>query len=103
MTESVNARVSSVEEFPRATRSTLVTDELNRLLTMLQERCPQEAIVSFDFDGKLHVHIDLRSREDVAVVEALLPTLGTGLFHSLSRGSTPNRPFFRRVTALVDR
>ncbi|MCJ2178602.1 hypothetical protein [Novosphingobium album (ex Hu et al. 2023)] len=92
----------SVEYFPGAIQSTTVTDELSRILSMLQSRCPRGALISFDFDGKLHVHIDLRSREDVNVVEALLPTLGPGLFHTFSRHSTPHRPFFHRISARVE-
>lgn len=91
---------STVEPFP-AQRSTAVTDELTRILNMLREACPAEATISFDFDGQLHVHIDVRKREDITLLEATLPLLGGGLFHSLGRGATPHHPFFHRVSALV--
>ena len=93
----------SVERLPVALQSTTITDELNRILTMLREACPAMAKISFDFDGKLHVHIDVRKREDVTLIEAMLPSLGLGLFHSISRGDTPHHPFYHRVSAQVDR
>lgn len=93
----------SVEQFPRSTQTTALSDELNRMLAMLREACPEESHISFDFDGTLHLHIDVRNREDVAVIETTLPKLGLGVFHNISRGGTPHRPFFHRVTAVVDR
>src|SRR3546814_3185611 len=41
----------SVERLPDQ-RSTLLTDELNKILDMLTSACPEGAIISFDFDGK---------------------------------------------------
>lgn len=101
--EKANTSGGSVERFPGSSQRTMVTDELNRILTMLRENSPAASQISFDFDGRLHVHIDLREREDVILVEAVLPTLGAGLFHEISRGSTPHHPFFHRVSAIVDR
>jgi len=95
-----NPAVSSVESFPLQ-HSTNLTDELNRILRMLQDIAPKDATISFDFDGRLHVHIDVRKREEGVLIEALLPTLRGGLFHSLARGATPNHPFFHRISALV--
>lgn len=92
---------SSVEPFPYQ-RSTHVTDELNRILGMLRDVSPKDAVISFDFDGRLHVHIDVRRREEVTLLEAVLPTLGGGLFQGLARGSTPHHPFFHRISALVE-
>jgi hypothetical protein len=93
---------TTVQPFP-ALNSTVVTDELNRILTMLRDVTPKGAVISFDFDGQLHVHIDVRRREEVTLLEAVLPSLGGGLFHSLSRGGTPYHPFFHRLSALVAR
>ena len=81
---------------------TAVTDELNRILMLLRDVCPKGALISFDFDGRLHVHVDVRGGEQVSLVEAILPTVGHNLFHSFRRGKTPHRPFFHRVSALVD-
>ena len=91
----------NVEAFPQERQPT-VSDELSRILALLRDTCPTGSHISFDFDGRLHVHIDVKNGEAVSVVEAILPTLGPGLFHSLSRGKTPNHPFFRRVSALVE-
>lgn len=72
----------SVERLPDQ-RSTLVTDELNKILTMLKGACPESAIISFDFDGRLHVHVDVHSFEDLLKIEGVLPILGGGMFHGL--------------------
>ncbi len=95
--------MGSVERLPAASQSTVVTDELNRILAILREACPANALISFDFDGRLHVHIDVRKREDVTIIENMLPSLSLGLFHSISRGDTPHHPFYHRVSALLDR
>jgi hypothetical protein len=84
-----------------ASQPTPVTDELNRILALLRHACPPNARISFDFDERLHVHVDVRNLEEVAAVEAALPTLGQGLFSCLRRGATPNRRFLHRVSALV--
>lgn len=92
----------SVERLPDQ-RSTMVTDELNKILDMVKGACPDSAIVSFDFDGRLHVHVDLHNFEDLLKVEGMLPFLGGGMFHDLTRGETPHRPFHHRLSAIVDR
>jgi hypothetical protein len=91
---------STVEPFP-GRQATTVIDELNRIFTLLRDATPRDATISFDFDGQLHVHIDVRRREEVTLLEALLPSLGGGLFHSMTRGSTPHHPFFHRMSAVV--
>src|SRR5437764_3032533 len=103
MLDDQGAAYGRVEPFPGPSPSTAVSDELNRILTMLREACPPDSHISFDFDGRLHVHIDVHKREEVTIVEMMLPTLGLGLFHGLSRGGTPHHPFFHRVSALVAR
>lgn len=92
----------SVERLPDQ-RSTMVMDELNKILAMLKGACPERAIISFDFDGRLHVHVDVHSFEDLLKVEGILPILGGGVFHDLTRGETPHRPFHHRLSAIVDR
>src|SRR3546814_20363346 len=69
----------SVDRLPDQ-RSTLLTDELTKILDMLTIACPEGALISFDFDGKLHVPGDVNSFEDILKVEGPLPTLGGGLF-----------------------
>lgn len=92
----------SVERLPDQ-RSTTITDELNKILEMLKGACPEGATISFDFDGRLHVHIDVRSFEDILKIESILPILGGGIFHDISRGDTPHRSFHHRLSAIVDR
>jgi hypothetical protein len=55
----------------------------------------------FTFDGHLQVHIDVRKREHVLVVEMILPTLEPGLFQNISIGGTPRHPFYHRISARV--
>ena len=92
-----------VERIPPRPRALVVTDELRRLRDSLRAACPPEAIISFDFESALHVHIAVRNMEHVTMVEALLPQMGAGLFSQLQRGRSPKHPFFHRVSALVDR
>ncbi|WBX84595.1 hypothetical protein [Sphingosinicella microcystinivorans] len=92
----------SVERLPEQ-RSTVITDELNKILDMLTSACPKGAVISFDFDGRLHVHVDVHSFEDMLKVEGILPILGGGTFHDISRGDTPHRSFHHRLSAIVDR
>jgi hypothetical protein len=40
-------------------------------------------------------------REEVMLLESLMPGIGGGLLHSLVHGATPHRPFFHRLSALV--
>lgn len=103
MAESPALSGGTIEPFPGPVPSTVVTDELTKVLNLLKVACPGDAIISFDFDGRLHVHIDVHKQEDMARIEIVLPQLGPGLFFGLVRGSTPNRPFHHRLSALVAR
>lgn len=80
-----------------------VTEELTAILSMLRAVCPADAVINFDFDGKLHVHIDVRKLEDLQKVEALLPRLAGGMFQDLTRGQAVHHPFFHRLSAAVNR
>lgn len=86
-----------------APRSKVISEELGKILAILREASPKDATVSFDFDGILHAHIDVRRAEEVSQLKAILPTLGAGLFHDISVGATPHHPFFHRLTARIDR
>lgn len=96
------AQRQSVEHLPDQ-RSTVITDELNKILDMLKDACPEGAVISFDFNGRLYVHIDVHSFEDLLKVEGILPILGGGIFHDMCRGDTPHRSFHHRLNAIVDR
>ena len=97
------ASVASVERFPALPQSNSVTDELNAILSLLRQAFGEEHLISFDFDVALHVHIDVRKKEEVTLVQAILPTLGAGLFYGVALRGTPNRPFYHRISALVAR
>ena len=103
LTQQNDGLTGSVERFPATVQSRAISDELNRILAILREAAPVDAIITFDFDGKLHVHIDVRKREEVTLLEAMLPNLSLGLFHSISHGEAPHHRFFHRISAIVDR
>ncbi len=92
-----------VGRLPSQPRSTIVSEELGKLMALLREACPADAAISFLFDTMLHVRIDVRTLEQVVAVEMILPTLGAGTFHNIQRGQAPNHSFMHRVTALVER
>ena len=102
MSNILKVHPGDYRRFPAPTHPTPITDELNRIARLLRAEIPRNATISFEFIRELRVHIDLAKREDVSSVENLLPNLGAGLFHSLSRGATPRRTFFHRVSALVN-
>lgn len=102
--QDANQETSSVEAFPEAVQPSIVSDELNRLSSLLREEFPFAARVSFEFDRTLHVHIDVRRREDVSVVENRIESLGAGtLFGRADCGNTPGHPFIHRISATVAR
>lgn len=92
-----------VEQLPRPVKSTVISDELAMLLSAVETVSPRDAKVTFDYNGTLHLHIDVRNLEDVARLEVLLPTLCGNIFANLQRGSVDNHPFFHRLTASVNR
>lgn len=71
------------------------------MTSLIRGALPEAADVSFTFDGRLQVHIDVRKREDVTLVELVLPNIEPGLFEGANRGRTPGHPFHHRVTAYV--
>ena len=94
---------SNVESMLAESKSTPVSDELSKLREMVLQRCPKRDVrVTFEFDGQLRLHIDLRRYEDLAVMEAMLPLYG-GVFHDVQRGRSPHNSFAHRVTATVSR
>lgn len=94
---------SNVEQMFGSPDSRPITDELQRLTNMLVPICPKESVIRFEFDGRLHVHIDVRRFEDMTTVEALLPTACGGIFHDVQRGMVEKHSFFHRITAVVAR
>ena len=92
-----------VKQLPTPAKFTVISDELARLLGAVQAVCPRDAKVTFDYNGTLHLHIDVRNLEDVARLEVLLPTVCGNIFANFQRGSVDNHPFFHRLMASVDR
>ena len=82
-------------------RNLVVSDELGRLTHILREICPPEGVISFEYDGILHLNIDLRRLEDIARIEALLPSLCGGIFHGAQRRFTARHSFFHRISSLA--
>jgi len=103
MNKPDTAAQASVDQLPIPARSTIITDELTRLTGAVRAVSPKDANVTFDFDGALEIHIDVRNLEDIARLEVLLPTLCGHIFANCRRGSVDNHPFFHRLTASVDR
>ena len=103
MSEGEAAAMATVEQMPAPAKSTVVSDELNRIIGAVRSICPTDAVISFEYDGKLQINIDIRKLEDLARVEGMLPSLCGGIFSHLQRGIVDNRPFFHRLTAYVDR
>ena len=72
MKENSNKLGGSVEPFPEAVQSTVISDELRRILGLLQAAFPNATKVSFEFDGRLNAHIDLRHTQEISIVEERL-------------------------------
>lgn len=103
MAHALRRQSDNVEQIRGTLASTAVTDELARIMTLLRTVCPADATIGFEFAGRLQVNIDVRKREDVLLIQAVLPTIEGSLFHGLNLGNTPNRAFFHRITAEVAR
>lgn len=104
MVMSADRRLSSngnLESIFGSPDSTPVSDELRRLTGVLATVCPKDSVISFVFDRKLHVHVDLRRFEDMTTVEGLLPTICGGIFQNVRRGMAERHSFFHRLTADV--
>jgi len=95
--------ITTIADFRQSTLACPISDELGGLLKAVDDACPPSSIVSFLFDGKLRIAVDVHTFEEASLVEAILPSIGGGVFHDVSRGNTPGMSFRRRVSALVDR
>jgi hypothetical protein len=101
--ESQNSEPSNVRTLPLPAGATDLSDELSKLVGELRTHAPADAAVTLVFDGRLHIHIDVRNLDDVARLEFLLPNLCGGIFSNVRRGLVDNHPFLHRLTALVAR
>jgi hypothetical protein len=98
-----DVELSNVERIAVPPKAAPVSDELTKLTAMLREVCPGDASIGFEFDGKLHLHVQLRRFEDVTRLETALPSLCGGIFHDVRHGQVGRHSFLHRVSALVER
>jgi hypothetical protein len=94
---------AKVERISLPSKETPVSDELSKLTAILHDICPPDALVGFEFDGRLHVHIQLRRFEDVTRLEVALPSVCGGIFSDVQHGQVGRHSFLHRVSALVAR
>jgi hypothetical protein len=97
------ASLANVSEIVFTTKGLPVTDELLRLAHMVEEACPCKTQVSFSFDHGLRIAVDVRTFEEVHIVETTLPQLAGGVFQNITRSATPHHAFLKRVSAAVNR
>lgn len=83
--------------------SAIVSDELSRIRSAVQALSPGDAAIGFGYDGRLRINIDVRSLEDLARLETLLPSAFGGLLFNIQRGLVEHHPFLPRLTATVAR
>lgn len=86
-----------------ASQATPISDELGKLTAMLAQLCPPDAVIGFQYDGKLRLSIDVRRFEEMTTIEAQLPLLYGGIFQEVQRGSPGHGSFFHRLSAIVAR
>jgi hypothetical protein len=101
MSSAQSLQPTLVEELARARRRA-VTEELGGILRTVREGCPADARISFDIDGRLHLHVDVRTSDQVVNVERALAGTRSGMFHGVTRGKTPHHPSCRRLSAVID-
>ncbi|MYL98308.1 hypothetical protein GR702_11085 [Novosphingobium sp. FGD1] len=95
--------ITTVAEFRHGLAENPISDELAYLRKAVEDACPPSATVSFTFDGRLRIAVDVHTFEEASQVEAVLPSIAGGVFHDVVRGNTPGMSFRRRVSALVER
>ncbi len=97
------ANLANVSPIVRGPKSTPVSDELQALIHMVEDACPCPMQVSFTFTHELRIAIDVRTLEEVHMVETALPGLGGGIFDHITRAAIPHHAFLKRVSATVNR
>jgi hypothetical protein len=85
------------DRFPRGRA---IVPALEGLRSSIAAVCPAHAIISFRFDGKLHVDIDTRRIEEASMVELALLTVASVEFRDIRRGKAPSA-FLHRITAEI--
>jgi hypothetical protein len=87
---------------PVAATCRKVTEELNRLRAAVKSVVPTDTLISFHFDDRLRINIDVRDLTDLARAETLLPSIAHGIFSNLRRSLADHHSFRHRLTAEVD-
>ncbi|WP_132384991.1 hypothetical protein [Novosphingobium sp. PhB165] len=102
---SKDARIYSIDggALPAQSDAKSLTNQLDEILGLLHAEFPEAAAITLDFNGKLHVHMDVRKGEDVPLLEERLSLLEEGMFTQVGRGATPGHPFSHRISALIAR
>lgn len=94
--------ISNIHAFPgTAGYSRSLCAEIEALHCLVRAVCPPSAVISICFDGNLNLFVDVRSLEEAAAVEAILPDLAGGAFCDFRRSGTPHQPFRHRVAANI--
>jgi hypothetical protein len=78
-----------------------VIEELTRLREAVQSIVPGDTSISFRFDDRLHINIDMRDSNDLARVETVLPSVAGGIFSNVRRSLADHHSFRHRLTAEV--
>lgn len=94
-------KINQIEPFPQQQRITAIADEFGKLQNLLKSEFPKAVSILFEFDGKLKLHIDVRTGEEISTTEAKLASLCGGAFQHVKHGAAPHHPFFHRITAEV--
>jgi hypothetical protein len=94
---------ANVERIGIPSPAIAISEELDKLTGAIRQLCPPDAIVRFEYDGTLRVHIYVRQFEETVRIEATLPSLAGGIFHEVRRGLPGNHSFSHRVSAVVMR
>jgi hypothetical protein len=77
-----------------------VSEQLSGLRSAVESIVPGDARISFRFEDRLRINIDVRDLRDVARAETLLPTLAHGIFFNVQR-ALADQSFRHRLTAEV--
>ena len=78
-----------------------ISRELERLTAQLHDEFPHAEKISFDFDGKLHLHVDVRDLEEAHIIHSRLERLYGALYSHYFVGESPHHRFWHRVSAVV--
>lgn len=97
------ASLANVSEIVFATKGLPVTEELQHLAHLVEDACPCKTHITFSFEHGLRIAVDVRTFEEVHLVETTLPQLAGGVFQNLTRSATPHHAFLKRVSATVNR